>query len=513
MRLRLLIALGLTLAATAPVAQANYAGGNGKIVFAEDVYPGELGATIATVNADGTGYQSLGPGRTPTWSPDGEHIAFTTPQRAVAVMNRDGSGRRSLTDRQTSGAPTWSPDGQQLALFFESCDCIALTRVDGSESRMVYRGNRTVVGDVCGVADLEWAPAGNTIAFSGRPCNAAQTGDDPEIYTVHADGTGLTKLTDEAGLATDPEWSPDGERIAYGLDEGASESIVSIRADGTDRTTIYSQGHDPTWAPDLSEVAFVARMAGGFDWRIFARRTNHDSIREIHRSESVKLDLDWQQVDPGFTGHARPKAASPAEFTLVPAYYPCEDPNRTHGPALAFPSCNPPVPRSDYLTVGTADANGNPPKFMGNLRYVAMPGNASTAEDEADVRVETSLTDVRCRVAGPACTAGALSDFSGKLRLMFEVRITDKHNALDHSITMQFTSFTVDVPCAVTPASPDGSTCGTTTTLDSIVPGVVPERKRSIWQLDQIVFYDGGPNGDFSAGVTTPFAVPGLFVP
>ena len=32
--------------------------------------------------------------------------------------------------------------------------------------------------------------------------------------------------------------------------------------------------------------------------------------------------------------------------------------NRTHGPALAFPSCNPPVPRSAQLTVGTPDANG-----------------------------------------------------------------------------------------------------------------------------------------------------------
>ena len=38
----------------------------------------------------------------------------------------------------------------------------------------------------------------------------------------------------------------------------------------------------------------------------------------------------------------------------------CTSPNRTHGPPLAFPSCNPPVQTSSFLTVGTPDANGAP---------------------------------------------------------------------------------------------------------------------------------------------------------
>jgi hypothetical protein len=148
-----------------------------------------------------------------------------------------------------------------------------------------------------------------------------------------------------------------------------------------------------------------------------------------------------------------------------------------------------------------------------SLDYRVLVGSASTPADEADVRVSASLIDVYCRVAGPACTAGALSDFSGTLRLQFTVRMTDRHNALGHATTMEPVFMLTDIPCSVTPASAAGSNCNTATTLDALVPGVVPEGKRSNWELDQVAIYDGGPNGDHSTGSTAPFGVPGIWVP
>ena len=49
--------------------------------------------------------------------------------------------------------------------------------------------------------------------------------------------------------------------------------------------------------------------------------------------------------------HPRPKGATPLYASLVPAYNACGTPNRTHGPPLAFPSCNPPVQTSTAVTV------------------------------------------------------------------------------------------------------------------------------------------------------------------
>ena len=70
-------------------------------------------------------------------------------------------------------------------------------------------------------------------------------------------------------------------------------------------------------------------------------------------------DPDWKRATSGDPpGYPRVKGAANLTVGLVPAYDQCQAPNREHGPALAFPSCAPPDPSSELLTVGTPDANG-----------------------------------------------------------------------------------------------------------------------------------------------------------
>ena len=52
------------------------------------------------------------------------------------------------------------------------------------------------------------------------------------------------------------------------------------------------------------------------------------------------------------------------------------------------------------------------------------------------------------------------------------------------------------------------------TTADAVIPGSVPEGKRSIWALDAIRVFDGGPDGDVSTDDGQDlFATQGVFVP
>ena len=121
-------------------------------------------------------------------------------------------------------------------------------------------------------------------------------------------------------------------------------------------------------------------------------------------------------------GYARPAGASPLRVSLVPAYRACSAPDREHGPPLAFGSCNPPEPRSDHLTVGTPDANGNAVASVGMMKFGVFPGNPSTGADEADVNVTFSVTDVR--------RSSDVADYTGQLQAVATVRITDRDNEL-----------------------------------------------------------------------------------
>ena len=117
-------------------------------------------------------------------------------------------------------------------------------------------------------------------------------------------------------------------------------------------------------------------------------------------------------------GYPRPRGATPTRYSLVTAYEPCTSPNRTHGPPLAFESCNPPAKSSHHLTVGTGDSNGQPAKSNGHVLLSAIVGSPATPADEADLKLEVEITDVR--------RSDNLHDYSGDLLLDSSLQIVDR---------------------------------------------------------------------------------------
>ena len=207
-------------------------------------------------------------------------------------------------------------------------------------------------------------------------------------------------------------------------------------------------------------------------------------------------------------GYPRPKGATPMYASLAPAYKPCTAPNRTHGPSLSSPSCNPPTQVSDWLTVGTPDAyTGTAANSIGSLRLDVMPGDPVSTTDEADVQIVSSLTDVRKK--------SDRSDYTGQLQAKLPLRVTDKFNGPSRGEPATGdTTFTVTIPCTGTGDTAVGSTCALTTTADAVVPGLVLETKRSIWEIGKVEVFDGGSDGLASTTAdNTLFADQAVFVP
>jgi hypothetical protein len=149
------------------------------------------------------------------------------------------------------------------------------------------------------------------------------------------------------------------------------------------------------------------------------------------------------------------------------------------------------------------------------VRLNTVLGNPLTTADEADVGLTVDIADVLCAVDVPGLCTSALSDYAGELQGIFTARITDRSAGYSENQpgTLGDLQFPFTIPCATTPDTDTGGACALVTSFDALVPGVIKERKRTIWQAGQIEVRDGGADGAASSDDNTVFAKQGVFVP
>jgi hypothetical protein len=218
--------------------------------------------------------------------------------------------------------------------------------------------------------------------------------------------------------------------------------------------------------------------------------------------------------------HPRPKGATPLRVSLVPAYNACTTPNRTHGPPLAFPSCNPPVQTSTAVTVGTPDANGAAANMTGFVKLDVKVGVVGPPDD-SDVNITANISDVRCKAGTTACgnaNAADGADYTGQMQGNATIRITDHYNAVapgggTDAATVVDIPFPVPATCANTASTSEGGLCTANTSANATVPGAVLDAKRANIEVGQITITDGGPDGQNGTTPNTVAFVQGIFIP
>jgi hypothetical protein len=424
-------------------------------------------------------------------------------------MFANGFGRVKVSDGTASdNAPSWSRDGKKI--MFASC-CLDDFSIETMNADGTGRTELTSSLDFLG--DTDWASDGSYAYDEELNCiNQGYQGGSVHLSTFGD----LTPCSDDGLLSALPSWSPDAQRVAYLRSECsfcAPSAIYTIKRDGTDPqplTTPPAGGdRNPVWSPDGSKIAFDR---GG---RIHVMNSDGTGIVDI----TDGIQPDWQ---PTFPGYIRPKTAGPLRVSLVPAYSACTAPNRTHGPSLAFGSCNPPAQTSPNLAVGTPDANGATANSIGFVKITPYPGIPGPPEDSGAI-IQMSTSDVRCQVvnAPPTCTppnAQAGGDYVGEVQLDLELRITDKWNASgpgggSNPATVEDISYPITGNCTSTSDIQRGSSCSIATDANAVVPGSILDTKRTVWAFDQVRVFDGGPDGDVDTANNSVFEVQGLFIP
>ena len=251
---------------------------------------------IYVMNADGTGVTRLTNNSVddllPAWSPDGTRIAFMSDWE-IYVMNADGTDLTMLTNNSAYDLlHAWSPDGTRIAFQSDrdGNDEVYVMNADGTG---VTRLTNNLAEDRSPV----WSPDGTRIAFTSERDRTDEIYRDrsDEIYVINADGTGLTRLTDNSVVDIHPAWSPDGTRIAFTSDSNWYSEIYVINADGTGLTRLTDNPvYDwlPVWSPDGAYIAFQSNRNGNDD--IYVMNADGTGQARLTRSYAADGEPAWK---------------------------------------------------------------------------------------------------------------------------------------------------------------------------------------------------------------------------
>jgi TolB protein len=148
------------------------------------------------------------------WSPNGKRIVFLrTTVDALFVVNINGTGLKQITPAgfRLSSFGSWSPQGNEIvfsrhvtadvhsSIWVVHADGTGLHEINVQPASACGGANADPNADGC--PQSAWSPDGTKIVFP----KGKSTDVDAEIYTVNADGTGLTQVSHAPGSGS-PSW-------------------------------------------------------------------------------------------------------------------------------------------------------------------------------------------------------------------------------------------------------------------------------------------------------------------
>jgi Tol biopolymer transport system component len=223
----------------------------------------------------------------PSFSPDGKTLAFTRiftysfSHLYLQPLSDDlrpvGQPRRIAQQARNIIQPDWTPDGRDLVFSNKG----TLWRIPASGSsapeHLPFTGEQ-----------LDISRVGHRMVFNAPTW-------DSNIWRVELDQQKQVappaSFIASSKADTNPQYSPDGQKVAFASDRGGNFEIWICNADGLKEVQLTSLGADesgsPRWFPDGRQVVFDSDKEGNFDIYVInvdggvARRLTEDPAGDV----------------------------------------------------------------------------------------------------------------------------------------------------------------------------------------------------------------------------------------
>lgn len=198
--------------------------------------------------------------------PVGELLSARLTEGAWQIWLRDlttGDDRQITFSPGDKRYPGWTAAGE---VYYHTItqECYLVQPSEQAEPEHV-----AVLRELWPLRDVAWSADGRP-AFSRVRTDLI---DAANLCTASAGGS-PTWLTRDPGIQYNPDWSPDGTRLAFVSGNGwGTYEIESIAADGSDRRKLTENGHHeflPAWSPDGRSIAFVSDRSGDHEIWVMA---------------------------------------------------------------------------------------------------------------------------------------------------------------------------------------------------------------------------------------------------
>ncbi|NDJ87224.1 MAG: DUF5050 domain-containing protein [Chloroflexi bacterium] len=247
------------------------------------------------------------------------HLAFISTRSGyldyqLYRMRADGQIVQQLTyrepDNRTQRSPAWSPDGEWITFTSYGTQTeIYRVRPDGSDLQpFISPLQQRFFGSV---SQPNWSPDGRKVAF------IANDAGSPEIFVLAIDSNNIQQVTESIGTILEPRWSPDSQWIAFSSNRTGKTEIYKIRADGSDEKRLTdSPGWNryPSWSPDGQWLTFASDRDGAM--QIYRMRADGSGVQQLTSGAASTLPV-WSP-DGHLIAYVSEGSGKPEIYTMKP---------------------------------------------------------------------------------------------------------------------------------------------------------------------------------------------------